>query len=290
MPKPLDRRYLISIGKSMKYYAVRNGRASGVYNTWSDCESQVKGFAGNQYKSFASREAAEAYVKGGAVSSGRTAGPVRGRVSGNTRPSGSLPSRSSSSRHSTSYHPYPKPPSCTHTKPSLPVAYVPPPPPTALERVEVYTDGASKNNQARKQGLSKAGLGVYYGPNDSRNFSGRVTGEQTNSRGELEAIQHALQNSAREAKHGNPQLTVIHTDSQYSMDSIQKWSKKWETNGYKTSSGADVANQDLIKSCRRLVNEIEANSGSVEFVKVKGHSGNHGNDMADRLAVEGCTK
>lgn len=292
MPKPPDRRCLISISKSMKYYAVRNGRASGVYNTWSDCESQVKGYAGNQYKSFSSREAAEAYVKGGASSDKPPAGPVRGRVSGNRRASGTVPSHSSSSRYSGSYHPYVKALPSRHTKPLLPFAQVPPSPSTLspLERVEVYTDGASKNNQARKQGLSKAGFGVYYGPNDSRNYSGRVTGEQTNSRGELEAIQHALQNSAREAKNGNSQLTVIHTDSQYSMDSIQTWAKRWEINGYKTSSGADVANQDLIRNCRKLVKEIESNSGSVQFVKVKGHSGNHGNDMADRLAVEGCTK
>lgn len=154
----------------------------------------------------------------------------------------------------------------------------------------IYTDGASKNNQARAQGKSRAGYGVYYGPDDSRNHSGRVTGEQTNSRGELEAIRHALKVSADDAKSGNKNTYAIHTDSQYSKDSLEKWSDNWEKNGWKTSAGGDVANQDLIKDCKKHIAEIKQHSGNVEFVKVKGHSGNHGNDMADKLANEGCTK
>jgi ribonuclease HI len=35
-----------------KFYAVKVGRETGVYNSWSDCEIHVKGFSGAQYKSF----------------------------------------------------------------------------------------------------------------------------------------------------------------------------------------------------------------------------------------------
>jgi hypothetical protein len=47
--------------KRPKFYAVRKGRNVGVYNTWEECEMQVKGVA-NEYKSFGSFEEAKAYV------------------------------------------------------------------------------------------------------------------------------------------------------------------------------------------------------------------------------------
>lgn len=51
----------------VKYYAVRNGRKPGVYATWPECQAQVKNFSGAQFKSFASRPEAEAYVAGTAM-------------------------------------------------------------------------------------------------------------------------------------------------------------------------------------------------------------------------------
>ena len=49
----------------MKFYAVRQGHTPGVYLTWSACEAQVKGYPGAKFKSFATRQEAEAFVKGG---------------------------------------------------------------------------------------------------------------------------------------------------------------------------------------------------------------------------------
>lgn len=47
-----------------KYYAVRSGNKPGIYETWADCELQVKGFSGAQYKSFSSLAEAEKYMIG----------------------------------------------------------------------------------------------------------------------------------------------------------------------------------------------------------------------------------
>ncbi len=47
----------------MKFYAVQQGHTPGVYLTWSACEAQVKGFPGAKFKSFPTREEAEAFVK-----------------------------------------------------------------------------------------------------------------------------------------------------------------------------------------------------------------------------------
>ncbi|MCM1295860.1 MAG: ribonuclease H family protein [Muribaculaceae bacterium] len=48
----------------MKYYAVKNGRRTGVFATWPECEAQVKGFPGAVYKSFKSQAEAEAFAAG----------------------------------------------------------------------------------------------------------------------------------------------------------------------------------------------------------------------------------
>jgi ribonuclease HI len=43
-----------------KYYVVWKGRKTGIFTSWAECEAQVKGFVGAEFKSFASRAEAEA--------------------------------------------------------------------------------------------------------------------------------------------------------------------------------------------------------------------------------------
>ena len=45
-----------------KFYAVRQGRKTGMFLTWDDCKKQVMGYPGAIYKSFGTREEAEAYL------------------------------------------------------------------------------------------------------------------------------------------------------------------------------------------------------------------------------------
>ena len=42
-----------------KYYTVWKGVNPGVYDSWTDCQLQIKGFKGALYKSFNTREEAE---------------------------------------------------------------------------------------------------------------------------------------------------------------------------------------------------------------------------------------
>ena len=46
----------------MKYYAVRKGRAPGIYTSWPECQDAVKGYSGCEYKSFSNRGDAEKYL------------------------------------------------------------------------------------------------------------------------------------------------------------------------------------------------------------------------------------
>lgn len=49
--------------KSEKFYAVKCGRNPGIYNTWDECEMQVKYYSGARYKSFKSIEEAKKYME-----------------------------------------------------------------------------------------------------------------------------------------------------------------------------------------------------------------------------------
>ena len=45
-----------------KYYAVRNGYHTGIFNTWDECKKEVSGFSGAEYKSFTKLEDAKAFL------------------------------------------------------------------------------------------------------------------------------------------------------------------------------------------------------------------------------------
>lgn len=53
------------MAKKSKFYAVRKGIVPGIYRTWAECEANVKGFSGAEYKSFGTEPEAEDYMSGG---------------------------------------------------------------------------------------------------------------------------------------------------------------------------------------------------------------------------------
>lgn len=48
--------------KTKKIYAVRQGRKVGLFYSWSECEQQIKGYSGAQYKSFTDINEAKNYL------------------------------------------------------------------------------------------------------------------------------------------------------------------------------------------------------------------------------------
>lgn len=53
-----------------KFYAVRVGRAPGIYLSWDECKKNVDGFSGPVYKSFKTRAEAEEFMAGTGNSAG----------------------------------------------------------------------------------------------------------------------------------------------------------------------------------------------------------------------------
>jgi len=138
--------------------------------------------------------------------------------------------------------------------------------------IVVYTDGSCIDNGKVN---AKGGVGVWFGADDKRNLSEKLTGKQTNQRAELMGPILALQILEKY------QDVEIRTDSMYTINCVTNWSKRWVKNNWKTQNGKDVENQDLIKT---LLGLMKNRSGITNYKHVRGHSGHYGNDKADLLA------
>jgi ribonuclease HI len=76
---------------------------------------------------------------------------------------------------------------------------------------------------------------------------------------------------------------VIHTDSEYVRQGITAWIHNWKKRGWKTAQGKAVKNIDLWQRLDAL-----AATHKIEWLWVKGHAGDPGNERADALANRGA--
>lgn len=147
----------------------------------------------------------------------------------------------------------------------------------------IYTDGACSGNGYYG---ARAGVGVWFGPNHPNNISRPVTGSPTNQRAELEAVADALNAIP---PHEQCEDTTICTDSAYVIRALHDWIPRWKRNGWKTARGQHVKHKELFQQVSDRLALLAAEQVKVAFRKVKGHSGDKGNDGADFLAKEGAT-
>jgi len=103
--------------------------------------------------------------------------------------------------------------------------------------------------------------------------------DTTNNRMELTAVLEALR--ALKAMNDVPRKAVICTDSQYVQKGITEWIRTWKSNSWKTSDKKPVKNQDLWMELDTLAGEF-----SLNWEWVKGHAGNHYNELCDKMTQE----
>ena len=137
----------------------------------------------------------------------------------------------------------------------------------AMERVQIYTDGACSGNP----GPGGWGAVLAWGSH-RREISGGDP-DTTNNRMELMAAIRALEALTR------PVSVDLHTDSTYVRDGITRWIRNWERRGWVTAAGTPVRNAEL---WRRL--QEAALPHDVRWHWVKGHAGHPENEQADALA------
>jgi ribonuclease HI len=140
--------------------------------------------------------------------------------------------------------------------------------------VEIYTDGACSGNP----GPGGWGAVLRYQGHERELYGGEAA-QTTNNRMELMAAIQALESLTR------PVGVRLHTDSVYVRSGITAWLAGWKRNGWLTKDRKPVKNADL---WQRL--DAAAQRHTIEWLWVKGHNGDPGNERADGLANKGMTE
>lgn len=135
-----------------------------------------------------------------------------------------------------------------------------------MELTHVYVDGACFPNPGQGGWAWTTLKGEY----DSGHMP-RTTNNVMELRAPIEAIKSLYQ-------YERP--LMIYSDSQYVVKGITEWVHAWIERDWKTKKTGPVKNVELWMELYELVN-----GHSIFFKWVKGHSGNAGNDEADRLST-----
>ena len=136
--------------------------------------------------------------------------------------------------------------------------------------IDIYTDGACKGNPG------PGGWGAYLKSGDHEKDIFGGDSQTTNNRMELMAVIEALKTLKNRSR------IRLFIDSQYVKNGINIWISNWKKNGWRTSNKKAVKNVDLWMQLDELVPNHE-----IEWIWVKGHAGNVGNERADALANQG---
>jgi len=144
-----------------RYYALRNGRNPGIYETWDLVQEQLRGIGKADVRSFPNRADAEEYMKTGTLPEEPAPGISENPQSADApEPKRIKVQRTDNNLKNTQAidksMSQPEPLAC------------PPVDPKSNTPLIIYTDGSSLGNG--KQGAS-AGIGVWFGNNDVRYIS-----------------------------------------------------------------------------------------------------------------------
>ncbi|MEM8857959.1 MAG: ribonuclease HI [Chloroflexota bacterium] len=135
-------------------------------------------------------------------------------------------------------------------------------------KVTIYSDGGADPNP----GYGGWGAVLLYGKH-SKQLKGNAK-DTTNNRMELSAAIGALKALKR------PCEIEFYTDSQYLRRGITEWIDEWVSADFK-KKGKAIPNSDLWRKLNKLIEPH-----TIEWHWVKGHSGNHYNEIVDKLATE----
>ena len=192
-----------------KYYAVKAGRKTGVFESWDECKSAVSGFSGAAYKSFTNREDAIDFVNGSAKSQ-----KAQNREEKQSEAFAYVDGSYDDTTKSYSYG-------------------------------MVMMHGEDELHFFKK--FEKDDM------SDMRNVAGEIEGS-------MAAMKYCIEN-------GIKSISIF-----YDYEGIQKW-----CNGdWKAKKEGTKRYVEFYKDASRLVD--------VDFIKVKGQSGDKYNDLADELA------
>ncbi len=196
-----------------KFYAVKKGRAPGIYETWAECQKQTAGYSGAVFKSFAARGDAELFLR---ADEEKEDGEVRG-------------------------------------------------PAEETDGAVAYVDGSY---HVKTKEFSYGMVLFYQGMELHLNekFSDTELSSMRNVAGEIEGAKAAMRYCM---EHQIKSVTIYHD-----YEGVARWC----TGDWKATKAGTIA---YAAFCREAAAKVK-----IRFEKVRGHSGDTYNELADRLAKE----
>lgn len=238
-----------------KYYAVRKGRQTGIFLTWSECDAQIRGFSGAEYKSFPNKADAEAFCNSNPMSGADFMKQMAQKdeiVNASTAKS----ARTNTIRRNNAK---------TNTGVQATPDYMSMALNPAGDVAVAYVDGSFDK---RCEGFSYGMLFIYQG--EEIKYCEKIEDKELalmhNVAGEIKGSEAAMRYAIQR---GIKKLVIYHD-----YEGIAKW-----------CNGAWKANKEGTKAYQAFYKEA-AKKVAVLFVKVKGHSNDACNDIADELAKQ----
>lgn len=287
----------------MVYYAVAKGRTIGVFMSWVDCKKSIDGFAGAVFKKFDSNEDAEKFVKTGFTSVLFTKKIVKNTdvtFDSESDSESDLKNKTLNIKSKKNYISLKEENKIVSSKEeeeikqSLNFDSSESESESELENLKkstkkytnnlgnflpdiiVYTDGACIANGKPN---AKASIGIYFGPNDSRNVSKKIEGKQSNNTAELSALITAFK--ILEDEINLEKKIAFFSDSVYAIWCLSTYGEKCEKNNWIK----DIPNKDLV----RQGYELFKGKLNIKLIHINSHTGltdihSLGNEEADKLA------
>lgn len=141
----------------------------------------------------------------------------------------------------------------------------------------IYTDGACSGNP----GPGGWGTVLYLVDGGVHEIGGGES-PTTNNRMEMQA---AIAGLTLLRDSGQTEAVTIHTDSEYVLKGITQWIAGWKRRGWVNSAKKPVLNRDLWEALDSVTTEVNQTlDRPLQWIYVRGHSGDPGNERCDTIA------
>jgi ribonuclease HI len=143
-----------------------------------------------------------------------------------------------------------------------------------MELIKMWSDGGCRGNGHEENIGAYAFYLEYWVDNEliHTKIDGGGISNTTNNIEELKGCLEGLK-----AIKDKSIKVEVYLDSAYVLNGITQWIIGWINNGWKNSKKQDVANKELWIELNNERNKFT----NIEFKKVKGHSGEEGNERVD---------
>jgi ribonuclease HI len=143
-----------------------------------------------------------------------------------------------------------------------------------MDKLEIYTDGGCRPNPGK-------GACAFVLVSSGEFIHGESFGftESTINIMELTAVEYALKFILfKKYKHE----LIVYSDSQYLVNGMTTYAKKWKEKNWRNSSGKPVANAPIWDE---LIGLNDSYRKSINYIWIPAHKGNKWNEYADELCT-----